>query len=95
MVQGFASQGFPLPPEKVQRLMTWQSRLGRYRIYDQMAAVEVADDMALREVQATLEATRREFYGASPRCLLILDPAATPSMVDDLRRRGYMPKVLS
>lgn len=95
IIESFARFGFPLPREIRERITAWQSRAGRFRLYEDLAAVEFADDLTLREVQAALDLSKLAAFPASPRCLLVLNPDAVPSMVEDLRRRGYLPKVTS
>lgn len=95
VIEDFARFGFPLPQEVQKRLRSWEDRAGRFQLYEDLAAVEFGDSLALREVQAAVDIGKLEAYPASPQCLVILNPTAVPSMVEDLRRRGYLPKVIS
>jgi GAF domain-containing protein len=90
----FAAAGFPLPPAMAQQLQTWQARAGRHHLYDNLAAVELSEDVLLAEIQAIAHLLGVPIYQASPRCLLVLEPAAVPRLADELVRRGYTPKVL-
>lgn len=95
LVEAFAARGFPLPTDIEQRVRTWESRAGRFHIYDYLAAIEFGDDLALREVESAAGLGQRRTYPASARCLLLLEPASVDDVVDSLQRRGYMPKVTS
>lgn len=90
----FAAAGFSLPPAMVQQLQTWQDRAGRHHLYDNLAVIELGEDVLLAEIQAIAHLQDIPVYRASPRCLLVLEPAAVPTLTDELVRRGYTPKVL-
>jgi hypothetical protein len=90
----FAAAGFPLPGAMLRTLESWQSRAGRHHLYDNVAAIELSDDVLLAEIQAIVHLQGIPIYQASPRCLLLLDPARAPQLTAELARRGYTPKVL-
>ena len=90
----FAAIGFPLPAAMQDTLQAWQDRAGRYHLYDNLAIIEFSDDIHPEEMRRIAGSAGGGFYPASPRCLVILDPDAVPALVDDLRRRGYTPRVL-
>jgi hypothetical protein len=94
IIEAFASLGFPLPADAAQRIKLWESRAGRFRIYDQVAAIEFGDDLAQREVESAAGLGQRQAHSVSSRCSLLLDPAAVPDIIEALQRRGYIPKVL-
>lgn len=91
----FADAGFPLPQEVQETLQTWQSRAGRYQLYDQMTVVEFGEDVLPEEIQAISQLSRVEYYQPGPRCLIFPDSQVAPALVEELRRRGYTPQVLS
>ena len=95
LAKAFAGLGFPLPTELQQRVTLWESRAGRFHIYDHVAAIELGDDLALREVESAAALGQKWAYPASTRCLVLLEPANVPDIVESLQRRGYMPKVTS
>ncbi len=95
LIEAFAGRGFPLPVEIQQRVGLWESHAGRFHIYDNLAAIEFGDDLALREVESAAALGQRRTYPASARCLLLLEPDSVADIVDSLQRRGYMPKVTS
>lgn len=90
----FAAAGFPLPPAMLETLETWQARAGRHHLYDNLAAIELGEDVLLAEIQAIAHLRDIPVYQASPRCLLLLDPTRAPQLTAELTRRGYTPKVL-
>ncbi len=89
----FAETGFPLPPATRSLLQSWQERAGRHQLYDQVGVIEFGDDMGPEEARAIAGLGIGQFYRASPRCLVILNPDAVPRIIDELRRRGYTPQV--
>lgn len=91
----FAAAGFPLPPAVLVTLQTWQDRAGRHQLYDQVAVIEFSDDVGPEEARAIAGLGVGQFYQASPRCLVVLNPDATPDIINELRRRGYTPQVLT
>jgi hypothetical protein len=95
LAEAFAGLGFPLPTEIAQRVSTWESRAGRFQIYDHVAAIELGDDLALREVESAAGLKSYWTYPASSRCVLLLDPSRADEIAAALQRRGYMPKVTS
>lgn len=90
----FAAVGFPLPAASQDLLQAWQDRAGRHHLYDNLAIVEFSDDIHPEEMRVITGSAAGRFYPVSPRCLVILNPDAIPALVDDLRRRGYTPRVL-
>jgi hypothetical protein len=90
----FAAAGYSLPAAMVRTLETWQSRAGRHHLYDNLAAIELSEDVLLAEIQAIVHLQGIPVYQVSPRCLLLLDPARAPQLTAELTRRGYTPKVL-
>ena len=88
-----AAAGFPLPASSAEKLKRWEARNGRYQLYDDLAVIELAEDMAQAEVETIARLLGARLYEAAPRCLLVLDRDQAPRIVDELRRRGYTPKV--
>ncbi len=93
--QAFTAAGFPLPAVTATQLATWQAQAGRHQIYDNLAVIEFGDDEILEEIRTTINLERVQVYPVSPRCLVILDPAAVQPLVDELRKKGYTPQVVS
>ncbi len=95
VIEAFARAEVPLPKEVSERLRRWQANAGRYRIYDNLAVIEFADDLAVAEVLATTSLHERHAYAASERCLVVLDAGSVPELIAELRRKGYSPRVLN
>lgn len=95
IAENFAGAGFPLPSDIQARLRDWQARAGRYQLYDNVAVIEVADDLALPEIGAATLLGRSSAYQADPRCLVVLDQDIIPALLEDLLRKGYSPRVVS
>lgn len=94
IVAALARRGFPLPAESQRRIEQWAQRAGRFRIYDNLAAIEFGDDLAQREVESAAGLGQRQTYAASNRCSILLDSASAGEIAEALQRRGYLPKVL-
>jgi hypothetical protein len=95
VMEAFAATGFPLSAELQETLRDWQGRVGRHQLYDNLGVIEFSDDLTVAEVQATTGLGRAELYPISPRCLVVLHPETLPALVDELRRKGYTPQVIS
>jgi hypothetical protein len=95
VVQALADAGFPAPDAVQRKLQDWQARMGRHQLYDNLAVIEFSDDVMLAEVQATTGLGRAELYPISPRCVVVLRPDIVPALLDELRRKGYSPQVIS
>ncbi len=95
VVQALAGAGFPVPDEVQRKLQDWQARMGRHQLYDNLAVIEFSDDVMLAEVQATTGLGRAELYPISPRCVVVLRPDIVPALLEELRRKGYSPQVIS
>ncbi len=90
----FAEAGFPLPRAFLHTLEAWQAHAGRHHLYDDMAAIELGDDVLQAEIQAIAQLLGIPVFQASPHCLLLLDATKAPLLAAELSRRGYTPKVL-
>lgn len=95
VIQAFAEAGFPLPAEMQNRLKEWQGRLGRHQLYDNLAVIEFGDEQTMSEVQASIGLSQGDCYPISSRHLVVLRPETVPVLVEELRRKGYTPQVLS
>lgn len=95
IAEAFARAGNPLPSAVQETLHTWQSRAGRYQLYDNLAVVEFGDDQALAEIRATGILQGLQVHVVSPRCLVVLNPEAVSRLIEDLRKKGYMPQVVT
>ncbi len=92
--EAFRAAGFPLPPETAETLQLWQSRVGRYQLYEQMTVVEFGEDVLIEELRAISRLSNAEFYQPAARCLIFPDPQIASGLIEELRRRGYTPQVL-
>ncbi len=95
VADALSRDGFPLPQTIQETLQTWASRAGRYQLYDQVAVVEFGEDVMAEELHAISRSSGAEYHQVAPRCIVFLDPTVVPALVDELRRRGYTPKVLA
>ena len=94
VAQAFAGAGAPLPVSVQDILQTWQSRVGRYQLYDKVTVVEMGEDVLSEEMRAIIGPLNVTFYQPTPRCIVLLSPEDAPDLITELRRRGYTPRVL-
>ncbi len=94
VIRDFTAAGFPLPESLAERLRRWQAIAGRHQIYENVSMIEFADDLTAAEVQVATSLGRANVFAATPRALVVLDPAIVPALLDELRRKGYTPQVL-
>ena len=81
-----------MPKETGERLRRWQENLGRYLLYDDLAVIEFADDLAVAEVLATTSLRHGNAYAVSDRCLVVLDASKVPHLIAEMRGKGYSPR---
>jgi hypothetical protein len=93
IIADFASSGFALPPKVEERLRGWQASTQASQLYDEVAVIDLADDLALPELQVSLAGMRDKIYVAAPRCLVVLDSSLVPGILNELRRKGYTPRL--
>jgi len=94
VIGDFSAAAFPLPSSMQNTLRQWQANAGRHQIYDDLAVIEFGDDFVLAELQASTSLARTNVYPVSPRCLLVLQPQIIPSLLEELRRKGYTPQMI-
>lgn len=94
VAQAFADAGAPLPVWVQEKLQTWQSRVGRYQLYDTVTVVELGEDVLSEELRAIIGPLNVTFYQPTPRCIILLSSEDAPDLIMELRRRGYTPRVL-
>jgi hypothetical protein len=85
--------GVPVPDEVAAVLCGWSDGYGTIRIYDDLTLIELDDDILLQELQATssLKASTLQILG--PR-LVAIDPARAQSLVLQMERLGYTPRIV-
>jgi hypothetical protein len=85
--------GRPVPPEARQTLDGWWSGYGAIRLYDELALLELGDDLLQRELSAATSLGTAIVHVFSPR-LIAVDPARVDGLVAELTSRGYAPRVV-
>jgi hypothetical protein len=94
-IRELAANGFPLPSVMADRVKQWETRHGRYQLYDSLAVIELAEDVAQAEIEAIARLLGSRLYEVAPRCLLVLNRDQAPAIVEELQRRGYTPRITS
>ena len=57
-----------------------------------LTVLELADDLALRELMANTDLRRHIIHQFSPR-LVVVEDSAVDALVEELVKKGYTPKV--
>lgn len=74
----------------IDQLERWIASYGRIRLYTGVALVEVADNIVMRELQATTSLEEQILHSIHPT-LHILKKAGAERLVDELKRRSQAP----
>ncbi len=88
-----AAVGAPLPPRTRAQLEAVEAQFGRFHVYDKLTVLELADDMALRELLAGTSLERYVVHQFSPRLVVVRDEGI-PVLAEELIKKGYTPRVL-
>ena len=84
--------GEDVPASWVKKMRTWSENHGKLHVYDELAVVELADDYALVELLANTSLRDAIVHQFSPR-LLAVRPEAVDTLVQEMEKRGYTPRV--
>lgn len=93
IAEPFAATGAPLPPALRERLDALQANYGRVHVYERLTVLELADDMALRELVAGTGMGKYIVHQFSPRLVVIQDEGVD-ELVNELVKKGYTPRVV-
>jgi hypothetical protein len=89
----FESAGIPLPAATLARIEQAAARIGRLRVYEGLALIELADDYALKELLAGTSLKAHVVCQLSPR-LAVIKPEAADTLAKELVEKGYTPRVV-
>jgi len=92
IAKAFQKVGAPLPEATRNHLEDLWSRFGRVHLYENLTVLELADDLALREVLASTDLENHIVHQFSPR-LVVIEDSAVDALVKELVKKGYTPKV--
>jgi hypothetical protein len=83
----------PIPmPEAIRaQLAQWWEVYGRIRLYENLTAIELSDDYALSELEASTSLEQHLVAEISPRWVIV-NPEAVPTLIAELEKAGYTPK---
>lgn len=84
----------PIPEPWQRRLRAWEANYGQLHLYQDIALIELADEFALQELLACTSLRERIIYQFSNR-LLAISPAEIDGLVQEMEKRGYMPRVVT
>jgi|GEM_PF-6951474 len=84
--------GKPLSEAWQRRLHEWENNYGRLHLYQDIALVELTDDLALHELLAATSLRNHLIYRFSNR-LIAIRSDAIDELTQEMEKRGYMPHV--
>jgi hypothetical protein len=94
LIQALTAQaGGTLPQEVRTTLERWWNDFGTVRLYDELALIELSDDILLRELLATTSLDRALIQSFSARVIAV-DPSMVDALVAELTRAGHTPRVI-
>jgi len=80
-------------PDSLREALTgWWASYGQVRLYEGLALLELGDDSALIELEATTSLTQHIVVKLSPRLVLVSEDAVDP-LLDEFAARGHTPTV--
>jgi len=80
----------PLPNAMRKVLDTWWASYGQVRLYEGLALLQLNDDLALRELEASTSLGQHIIARLSPRLVLVPDEAVD-TLLREFTDKGYMP----
>jgi hypothetical protein len=81
-----------VPAAWQEKMRTWSQNYGKLHIYDEVTLIELADEYALQELMVNTSLREHLIYQFSPH-LVAVAPEAVPSLVQEMEKRGYTPRV--
>jgi hypothetical protein len=93
IVETFRGAGARLPEATSRRIEDLWSRFGHIHLYEKLTVLELADDLALRELLANTDLRQHVIHQFSPR-LVVVEDSAVDALVEELIKKGYTPKVV-
>ncbi len=81
----------PVPDVVRRTLSDWWARYGQVRLYQGFALLEVGDDLALRELEASTSLSRHIVARLSPRLVMVSDDAVE-GLLGEFAAKGYTPR---
>ncbi|MBN1890030.1 MAG: helicase-associated domain-containing protein [Thermoflexales bacterium] len=92
MAAHFEAAGIPIPPAAMARIEQAAGRIGRLRLYEGLALIECADELALKEILAGTRLKEQLVCQLSPRLAVIRAESVDPA-IGELIDKGYTPRV--
>ena len=88
----FAEMGAPLPSALRARMDALEANYGRIHLYEHLTVLELADDMALRELLAGTSLSQYIVHQFSPRVVIVREEGVD-ELANELVKKGYTPRV--
>ena len=88
----FAEMGAPVPSALHAHMDALEANYGRVHLYDHLTVLELADDMALRELLAGTSLSQYIVHQFSPRVVIVREEGVD-ELANELVKKGYTPRV--
>ncbi|MBI4786023.1 MAG: helicase-associated domain-containing protein [Chloroflexi bacterium] len=89
----FDEIGAPLPSALRERMAALEANYGRVHLYEHLAVLELADDMALRELLAGTSLSQYIVHQFSPRLVTVREEGVD-ELMNEFVKKGYTPRKL-
>lgn len=88
----FKRAGVAFPRIVAEQFRTASRRFGRVRVYQSLTVLELADELAARELAANTSLMRRVLYRISPHAF-VLPEDAVDDLIEEMQAKGYTPRI--
>lgn len=88
----FKRAGVSLPKSVAEQFKMAAKRFGRVRVYQALTVLELADELAARELAANTSLLKHVIYQLSPRAFVIPDDEVD-GLVEEMQSKGYTPRI--
>jgi hypothetical protein len=88
----FKRMGVALPKQVSEQFKLSAKRFGRVRVYQTLTVLELADEIAAKELAVNTSLLKRVVYKLSP-CAFVLADDDVDALVEEMQAKGYTPRI--
>lgn len=88
----FKRMGVALPKQVSDQFKLSAKRFGRVRIYQSLTVLELADEIAAKELAVNTSLLKRVVYRLSP-CAFVLADEDVDALIEEMQAKGYTPRI--
>jgi hypothetical protein len=92
VMQQFKKMQLPLSKNVQAQFQRIAKRFGRVRAYENVTVLELADDLALRELSVNTRLLNHVVFQLSPRAV-VLREEGLEQLIEEIQEQGYIPKI--